>query len=245
MSSIDVVDVDALPVDVGSVGLLEALDERFSMQLRVRMLSMDVGTPSASIAPGLHGRVLVVLAQARDPLSGREVARRCGGSQRGVARILDELAADGLVHRVQAPPSALHQLSDQHLAAPLVRALAGLRGDLYQRLAAHASSWDPPALNVSVFGSYARGDGNRDSDIDLLVVTADDGGTTMWDARLADLEHAVSGWTGNPARLVAYTVADLLDAQQQGATIIQDLRRDAVTVTGTALAELLGSTPTR
>lgn len=60
---------------------------------------MDLSHPLSTLAPGLEGAVLEVLARSTEPLSGRAVRRRLSreASQSGVQKALDRLYVSGLV----------------------------------------------------------------------------------------------------------------------------------------------------
>jgi predicted nucleotidyltransferase len=71
-------------------------------------------------------------------------------------------------------PSLLRRLNRDHLAAPTVAALAQLRATLLKTLVDEIGSWDRAPVHASLFGSAARGDGGLTSDLDVLLVHADD-----------------------------------------------------------------------
>jgi hypothetical protein len=64
----------------------------------------------------------------------------------------------------------VHELNREHVAAEVAVLLSGLRIELWRRLRDELGSWRVEPLYACVFGSAARGDGDVDSDIDLLVV---------------------------------------------------------------------------
>lgn len=83
----------------------------------------------------LEGDVLVALAGTTRPLTGRQVAGLVPrGSQKAVSVALDRLVEQGIVLRQEAGRAYLHVLNRDHLAAPAVEVLAGLRGELLARL---------------------------------------------------------------------------------------------------------------
>src|SRR5881392_961031 len=132
---------------------------------------MDLGKPQSAVCPTLEGDVLVVLAGTKRALTGRDVARLARrGSQRGVLAALDRLVLQGTVHRSEAGRSHLFALNWDHVAAPAVQVLAGLRSELIRRIRTQIADWELRPIHVSLFGSLARGEGNVDSDVDLLVV---------------------------------------------------------------------------
>src|SRR4051794_10747130 len=96
---------------------------------------MDLSRPYTALCPSLDGDVLVTLAGTRRPLTGREVARLAGRrSHVGVRDVLARLVEQGLVDRQEAGSALLYTLNREHLAAPAVAVLAGMRSDLVRRL---------------------------------------------------------------------------------------------------------------
>ncbi|HEY4810856.1 MAG TPA: nucleotidyltransferase domain-containing protein, partial [Solirubrobacteraceae bacterium] len=104
---------------------------------------MDVARPYTAVCPKLDGEVLDVLHR---------------------------LTEHGLVTRVELNRAFLFALNREHLAAPAVLALAGLRGALFNRIERELKTWQIAPVHVSLFGSTARGDGDTHSDIDLFIV---------------------------------------------------------------------------
>jgi predicted nucleotidyltransferase len=54
---------------------------------------------------------------------------------------------------------------------PAIEMMAAARSSLLERMRKAADAWTPPPLLAGLYGSAARGDGDEDSDIDLLVIT--------------------------------------------------------------------------
>ena len=132
---------------------------------------MDLSDPTRTVTSTLDGPVLAVLAAAGRPLTVGEVANQAArGSEIGIRRSLSRLVDQGIVRATLVGRNRVHELNRDHLAAGVADVLAGLRLELWRRLRAELSSWDPPALYACVFGSAARADGNENSDIDLLLV---------------------------------------------------------------------------
>lgn len=202
---------------------------------------MDLSRPYSSVAPGLHGRILVALADALEPLSGREVARRAAGSTRGTARVLDLLREQGLVQREDRPPSALYRLNRHHLLAPAVNLLSDPRERLFRLVAEHVDEWVLLPHDVTIFGSAARGDGSTSSDIDVLVVRRDevDADDERWDRQVAEMEERVTSWTGNKTRVVEYSLGELREAAADALPLIAAVLEEGICVHGPPLRELV------
>ncbi len=202
---------------------------------------MNLAEPLLMISPGARGRVLAVLTRTRKPLTGRGVARLVGNSvsRRAVADVLNDLVATGIVSRQDHPPAALYSLNRDHLAAAPIEQLTGMRGALFERLGAAVASWQPSPVSVTVFGSAARGDGGIDSDIDVLVVRPDDVEPTAesWEQQSSDLARDIERWTGNPGRLIEFSLTELRNSSEE--PIVQSVRAEGVTVSGDPIRRLV------
>jgi predicted nucleotidyltransferase len=198
--------------------------------------------PSEAVVPTLDGPVLVTLARLNSPVSGRRVHQLCGmGSEAGVRNVLNRLTHQGLVHASEAGSAVLYALNRDHLAWPAVEALAGIRGELLARLRGEFGTWAPRARAAALFGSAARGDGNADSDIDILLIrqrrTNPD--TEAWKAQTTKLRENVTAWTGNLCQLYDIGSDDLETHIRAGEPILAEWRRDAITLAGADLRRLL------
>lgn len=216
----------------------------FPLNLAVYCSTMDLRSPISGVVPSLHGPVLVVLARSLRALSGREVSRLVGdaGSQRGVLDVLNRLTEHGIVEREERPPSALFRLNRDHLAAEPVLQLVGLRERLFWRIRTEEEGWDLKAEYLGVFGSAARGDGGTGSDIDVVVVRADEVPAVdgAWAKQLDDLEASIRRWSGNRAEVVEYGRVQLLELGRRRDPFVKaELLHDARDIVGPPLVALL------
>lgn len=112
---------------------------------------MDLGDPTRAVVPTLDGPVLVVLARAGRPLTVGEVAAQTKrGSEIGVRRVLGRLVEQGIVRAHQMGRNRVHELNREHVAADAAIRLAGLRGELWQRMREALDAWDPRPVYVSL-----------------------------------------------------------------------------------------------
>lgn len=203
---------------------------------------MDMGNPTAAVTPTLDGPVLSVLAGTTRALTGRAIARLVPqGSQKGVQLVLNRLSEQGVVSRQEAGQAALYELNRDHLAAPAADALARIRTGLFDRLRGELATWRVRPHHASVFGSAARGDGDAASDVDLFIVrpkaTVED--NPVWRAQLDRLAREVKAWTGNQAAIVEISAADVERLRAKRPTVVDDLDRDGVDISGRKLRSLL------
>ena len=132
---------------------------------------MNLTDPSLAITPTLDGPALMVLAQAGQPLTVAEVARRSArGSEIGIRRAIARLVEQGVVTSITVGRTTAYRLNEAHIAASVVMNMSRLRTELWRRLALEMGSWRVHPQYACVFGSAARHDGDEASDIDILLV---------------------------------------------------------------------------
>ena len=144
----------------------------------------------------------------------------------------------------QAGNAYLYTLNREHLGAPAVDVLVGIRSEFERRLRAEIAGWKIAPAHASMFGSAARGDGHARSDIDVFVVrpagvASDD---AAWREQLELLSDHVHAWTGNHVGLSEVAKGDVARLRPNGPPIVDELRRDAITLAGPSPAELFGAT---
>jgi DNA-binding transcriptional ArsR family regulator len=204
---------------------------------------MDLSRPYRAVCPALDSDVLAVLAGTLRPLTGREVARLARDrSPMGVRDVLNRLTEQGLVERREAGRALLYALNREHLAAPAVIVLAGMRTELLRRIRDAIDGWDLAPVHASLFGSAARGDGDTTSDIDVFIIRPRniDDGDSVWRNQLDALGVSIERWTGNYAAIADVSEAELPRLRAEDAPIVRNLRDDAVPVHGPTIRDLLG-----
>lgn len=186
---------------------------------------MDVSLPIRSVIPSLDGPVLQALSTSNAPAPLSDLHRRAGeGSVSGVRRVLERMVEHGLVLH----ESGGYVLNREHLAAAAVLLLTGLHGMLRERLRDWVADRREPVVAVGLYGSVARRDGSPDSDIDLVVLTAEPTGPQLRD----ELSAAVEQWTGNPAQVVVLTVDAVGQLHEQGAGVVASWADDIEMIVG-------------
>jgi len=204
---------------------------------------MDLAHPYTALCSPLEGGALSVLAGTTRPMTGREIARLMGrSSHSGVLIALNRLADHGVVEREEAGRALLFTLNREHLVAPAVEVLANMRTEVIDRIRRAVESWEIAAVHVSLFGSFARGEGGIDSDIDLLVVRPKKVGreNPHWREQVDLLARQVRRWTGNPAGIVEVGKEEVARLRKEEPPILDELRSDAIAVIGVETRALLG-----
>jgi predicted nucleotidyltransferase len=208
---------------------------------------MDVAHPIRTVVPTLDGPVLEVLARSTGPLTSPEVHRLVGtGSVNGIRLALARLARHGLVHAEEYARTLLYHANREHIAWPAVEQLGRLRRSLLDRIGEEISSWGSQPLHASLFGPAARGDGDADSDIDLLLIRPAGVGEDdpPWSEQVDGLRGLVVDWTGNRCQVFQPDLTRLGEHVHAGDPLMEELEREAVTIAGDELAAVLRRLPT-
>jgi predicted transcriptional regulator len=202
---------------------------------------MDVARPYLAISPTIDTELLVALAGSREARSGRRLAEEIGRSRTGVQRVLDRLVHEGLVDRVEAGRAFLYTFNRDHLLAAAVQEMAGARAQLVHRLRELVGNWQSEPFHLSLFGSAARGDGDRESDIDLFLVRprSVESEDQRWRAQVEELAERVNQWTGNHAAIVELEEKQLPGLRRRRPAALRELDRDALDIAGVPVARLL------
>ncbi len=117
-------------------------------------------------------RILRVLAGVRRPLSGRQVGELAGLTHRGAIQALASLVDIGAVKQRRAGNAYQYSLSRgsifaENIILPAVRAEEGLLDELKRDVAA---CFGRRAVSLILYGSLARGEEKKGSDIDVMAV---------------------------------------------------------------------------
>ena len=195
-----------------------------------------------SVIPGAQGRILAVLAESTAYLNLRTIALLAGTSPAQASRVLPELVRSGLVERREAPPSALFRLVDDNVGPRVVRALSRSRETVLAELGSQAETLEPGPVSVIVFGSFARGEAEADSDLDVLFVqpksTNDD--DYRWAAAVEGWRQFARRLTGNRVEVVETSESSVGRFLRSHKTLWADIVRDGVVVYGKSLEGLRG-----
>jgi predicted nucleotidyltransferase len=193
---------------------------------------MELNRPLATVTPTLDGDVLAVLASNEATFTTGQLHRVLGRhSEEGIRKVLQRLTGQGIVRADRVGNAVAYRFNRDHLAAEHIVGLAGMREKLLERIEAALASWKPKPLYGAVFGSAARGSMTVESDIDLLLVRRDDTDEDRWALQVDGLAADVSRWTGNDARILEFTVAEVV-SRGRDEPVLADVLREGLTVAG-------------
>jgi predicted nucleotidyltransferase len=197
---------------------------------------MDFRRPVEAVIPGAHGRILAVLAETTAELNLRTLARLARVSPAQASRVLPELVTLGLVQRREAPPSALFSLVDEHVGARAVRTLSRAREAVLKELGKLAAEINPRPVSAVAFGSFARGEADEASDLDILLVRPEDeDNDDRWVSSVEEFRIAARRLTGNPVQVLEVAERDVARKLSKKTPVWHDIVRDGVSLHGKSI----------
>lgn len=208
---------------------------------------MDPTNPFRTLAPSVEGDVLAALSRTHAPLTGARIAELCERSGTRVRAILRNLEHHGIVHSERHGRAYSYTLNRHHVLADAIEFIFTAGERFEQRVTDAIAAWDVQPVAAALFGSFARRDGDADSDVDLLLVrpTKVSEDNDIWGKQRHHLAASIETWAGNPAQIVELAEGELADAIRRRDPLVANLQRDAVAVFGDIPTRLrvVGRTP--
>ena len=201
---------------------------------------MEFVRPIEALIPGVQGRILSVLTETTADLNLRTIARLADVSVAQASRVLPHLVELGLVERRELPPSSLFRLVREHAAAGPLLSLARVRDVVVEEMGRTAGDLPVVPVSAIVFGSFARGEADAQSDIDTVLVRpadveeSDDG----WSASVEQWRDTVRRVSGNPVEVLEVGSDEIARRLPSRREIWHDIRRDGLVVHGLSVDEL-------
>lgn len=202
---------------------------------------MHLGQPARSLVPTIDAPVLLALNATIRPVTGRRLATLAGASHTAVNAILGRLTRAGVVLAERQGNAVLYRANRDHVGWAVVEALAGMRQSVLDAMRAEIASWQTAPVTALCFGSFARGEGDEDSDVDLLLVRPSDvaelDGT--WDRQQQKLRELVQNATGNDCQILDIDRPGLLRQVDLHDPLVSNWLHDGVLVSGITLASAI------
>jgi predicted nucleotidyltransferase len=201
---------------------------------------MDYVRSVEAVIPGVQGRVLGVLARSDAEMTMRTVGKLAAVSSNRAVAVLNQLVSLGLVERREAGMAALVRLARDNEAAKAVLALAGLRETVIAQLRLAAETIDPGPVSLVVFGSFARGEADARSDLDVLAVRPegirDD--DERWLDSLGRWSDQATRIAGNPVHLLDVGVDEVPRLLTRNGTVWRDIAGHGIVLAGVDVMKL-------
>lgn len=201
---------------------------------------MDFVHPVEAAIPGVQGRILAVLAESTAELNIRTIADLSGVSLAQSSRVLPDLVELGLVERREVPPSSLFRLVPDHIAAGPLLAIARVRDRIIEEMGRLAAELPVGPASVIVFGSFARGEADTESDIDIVFVRplSIDESDEGWSASVEQWRSAIRRMSGNRVEVLEVGSEEISGRLRSRQPVWRDIRREGIVVHGAGFDEL-------
>lgn len=191
---------------------------------------VELGAPLLDVSPSTRGALLQALSRLQQPVTRRQLAAAAGVAPGNASSVIADLIEAGIVTERAAGRSSIVQLNREHLAFAAIVALAELRGELIRRLRDRLGTWRD-LTGAWLFGSVARGDAGRASDIDMLIITPDLQSADLHE-RLSGLTSDVRAWTGNEVQLVEHSPDSWRKLVRSKNPLVEQIRADGILLAG-------------
>jgi predicted nucleotidyltransferase len=174
------------------------------------------------------------------------LANVAGVGRTRASGIVAELSALGVVERREVGRTVLVSLARHSAAGELIDRLAHLDSEVISRLRSLASKIKPGPETLLIFGSFARGEADADSDLDVLAVRSPKVDPEEWATSLSAFAEQAQALAGNQVQLLDYDLEELRrkagPKTKEGRDFWRAVRRDAIVLVGSQFDDLVGGT---
>jgi predicted nucleotidyltransferase len=112
------------------------------------------------------------------------------------------------------------------------------------RLRTLADQIEPVPESLMIFGSFARGEADADSDLDVLAVRSPTANPDKWAASLSGFAEQAQALAGSSVQLLDYDLETLRrkagPKAKEGREFWRAVRRDAIVLVGSQFDDLVG-----
>jgi predicted nucleotidyltransferase len=199
---------------------------------------MNLSEPLDGLTSVVEAAVLRVLARTDVGFSGRQVHGLASvGSTSSVHRALTGFVHLGLVSAEARPPSIIYRINRQHALWPAIELGLGARSTVIESIRGYCAEDFPEDLEVTVvlYGSVARRDSTRDSDIDLFAVYPDEVDEDSVIDFNYGLSHQIEQLTGNHAQIVSMSRTYFSERVDGGDPLVSNILADGILLHGRSL----------
>jgi predicted nucleotidyltransferase len=200
---------------------------------------MNYSDPIGSIFDGAKGRILRALINVDGDLTLGALGQVADVSINRVSQIVNELVALGIVSRRSVPPSALVALERDNIVAKMLVQLANVDQVAITELKQLARRLAPQPVSGVVYGSFARGLADSESDIDVaLFAPSKVFESESWVASLSAFVDVGSRALGNSISVVQISTQDI-QKRRVTRSFLNEIIDNHVLIVGEELADLV------
>lgn len=184
-------------------------------------------------------RILRALFNSPQPLSGRQVGELSGLTHRGAIQALESLVELGAARQRRVGKAYQYSLSKDNIfvekiITPCIKAEAGLFDDLKREIAEH---FGKDAISLILYGSLARGEEKKGSDIDVIAVVKDEKKKTVMEGKAESAVPYFNGKFNGLLSLHCFTLDEF--RARKNLSMIKSVIREGIVLAGKPSGELL------
>lgn len=200
---------------------------------------MNTGELTDITMPRATAAVFRVLAGVDSSFSIRELARVAGISAPRAVEIVNHASERGLILVELAGRSRMCRLNRDHLVADAVIELVTIRERALRAIEHEIASWRIAPLHASLFGSFARGDGNLHSDLDLLLIRPMSEPEKEWEDQKYTSGVRLRDKIGNHVSWFDISITELKRAMRASEPIIAEWKKEGISLSGVQLSDVV------
>ena len=184
-------------------------------------------------------RILRVLFNSPQPLSGRQIGELSGLTHRGAIHALESLVEIGAVKQRRAGQAYQYSLLKdsifvERIVIPCIRAEASLFDDLKMDITTH---FEKDTMSLVLYGSLARGDERNGSDIDIIAVVKDERKKREAEEKVASNVPYFRARFNGILSMHCFTKNEIKG--RKTLSLIKSVMKEGIALSGKSLGELL------
>lgn len=189
-------------------------------------------------------RILRFLITADAELNGREIANAVGLSHVKVHTALKEFSRHGVVVMRRAGKSIAYRLNKKNVLVkkmliPLFEKEAQLKEMLIDVVSKYLKK--PHPKSIILFGSFASGRAQPDSDIDILIVTSNEKDIHLIDKALEEAENETTLTFGNRLAPLFMDMMTFRKKFKSNDDLVRTIAKEGKVLMGASINELIQS----
>lgn len=183
-------------------------------------------------------RILRVLFDSPQPLSGRQIGELAGLTHKGAIQAIESLVELGAVRQRKVGNAYQYSLSKgnifvEKLITPCIKAEAGLFDVLKRDITEH---FEKDAIGLILYGSLVRGEEKKGSDIDVIAVVKDERKKTEVEEKATSAVSYFNERFNGLLSLHCFTLDDITG--KKALPLIKSVMKEGMLLSGKSLREL-------
>ncbi|MDO9572464.1 MAG: nucleotidyltransferase domain-containing protein [Candidatus Omnitrophota bacterium] len=186
-------------------------------------------------------KILRFLVKSQAQLNGREIAKNVGLSHVKAHTALKDLTKHGVVNMRSVGSSLVYWLNEEHfLVKEIIRPAFEKEEGVFEHIARIVlkAIIPPRPLSIILFGSFARGNAEADSDIDIVIMYPHSKNKSLLSKELSEAEKKVTSLFGNQLSCVPLAIDGFQRKLKAKDKFINEIVRTGKVIYGKNISEL-------